>query len=547
MSPRPLEVLITHGDRPEGRRISELLDGDPRFQVTAVASHREATDLLENGEPETVLVNLTPDDASGFDTLAEVRRRYPDTSVLMLSESDEPVEALRSAEAGAQAYLVTTGLDLDGLAAQIRDALVRQQVLAETVRQLERARHGFETQLEQLTQLTSSVAGELNNHLVGVLGNAELANADLADLGLGTSDVVEALDASPLGERIDLLVEAAGQASDLTQELLTYAGSSKVAVEPLDISLLLEEAAPILEVAVGPSVELRFNLGRNLPLLESDPAEIRRLAITLLQHAAIAGGSPITLSTGVTQCGREDLGTIYGGDGMRTGTFLYLDVADGSPGLEDDVLETTYDALLDHTEGPLGAVMVTLRRFYGGLRVSSNPDTGVACRILLPAFERSADGEIPLSRGWHDGGAVLLVDPRSIVRRTAAPTLERIGFEPLLAADVDEALAAFDSATAPVVLALIDADLPAPGSEALFRELHQRAPEVPLVATSGRGEDEVFPRFEPLGAAEFLRKPFRIVNLKRIIRRILHESSPQSGAQDVDPQHRDGGDQDQDS
>ena len=74
---------------------------------------------------------------------------------------------------------------------------------------------------------------DFNNLLVGMLGNASLALAELE----GTE--------SPLREHLKRIESAAERASDLTRQMLAYSGRGRFVVEPVDLS----DVTSVIELA----------------------------------------------------------------------------------------------------------------------------------------------------------------------------------------------------------------------------------------------------------------------------------------------------------
>ena len=210
---------------------------------------------------------------------------------------------------------------------------------------------------------------------------------------------------------------------------------------------------------------------------------------------------------------------------MRTGRFVYL--------------EASVDAVpLQRASGSgiglekLDGLEQVLREHYGGLR-RLRGDRRLAVQAFLPAFDRSADDDVPIVKGWHDGGSILLIEPNALARASVIPTLERLGFDVETAVDGQEALKRLSDHD-DFVLVIVDADLTQPTTETLVDKIQSRHGETKILISSGRGEGEVMRDFAQLGVEGFLRKPFRVVNLRRIFRRVLSFDDGSGEAQDAE-------------
>lgn len=108
---------------------------------------------------------------------------------------------------------------------------------------------------------------------------------------------------------------------------------------------------------------------------------------------------------------------------------------------------------------------------------------------------------------------VLVVDDEPLIRMVMAETLLDAGFEVLEASDAHEALRLFDAASE-VAVVLTDIDMPGGLNGLDLRDqLQGRAPNVPVVVTSGRGD---IVRKQALGP-QFLAKPFTADDLVSVV------------------------------
>jgi two-component system, NarL family, invasion response regulator UvrY len=92
-------VLIREG-------LKKLLNGEPDMQVAGEASNVvEMFAALKRLAVSTILLDITMPGESGLDALKELRQKYPDLPVLILSFHPEQRFAVRALKAGAAGYL----------------------------------------------------------------------------------------------------------------------------------------------------------------------------------------------------------------------------------------------------------------------------------------------------------------------------------------------------------------------------------------------------------------------------------------------------------
>lgn len=122
-------VLLIHDDAPARAYLERQLAEDG-FAVLAAAETRDAFALAEAEDPDVVLLGATLTSASGFDVCRalrsgeEGRRWNRDVPLIMLGETDDPVERVRGLTRGADDF-VSRPFAYDELLARMRAVLRR--------------------------------------------------------------------------------------------------------------------------------------------------------------------------------------------------------------------------------------------------------------------------------------------------------------------------------------------------------------------------------------------------------------------------------------
>jgi response regulator RpfG family c-di-GMP phosphodiesterase len=150
------EILVVDDEECVRSLIGHFL-GRLGFRATEAASGEEALNALAQGQYDLVLSDVRMPGMNGMSLLAEVRRRYPDTPVLMLTGCEDVSTAVDAMKNGAFDYVLKP-FHLDQVEASVREALKRQSDLREQagrVKQLEK------TVREQTIQLRT-LLGNLN-------------------------------------------------------------------------------------------------------------------------------------------------------------------------------------------------------------------------------------------------------------------------------------------------------------------------------------------------------------------------------------------------
>jgi len=130
--------------------------------------------------------------------------------------------------------------------------------------------------------------------------------------------------------------------------------------------------------------------------------------------------------------------------------------------------------------------------------------------VFLPASSKSKITPPAAEEKSREGaGLVLIVDDEEVVRRTAKASLERAGFDVLLAESGVTAVQTLTNKNSPPVsLVVLDMGMPEMSGKEVMQEIRVLGIKVPVLICSGYSEAEVVREFAGLDVAGFVQKPF---------------------------------------
>ena len=104
---RPCRVIIVD-DHPIVRRgLGQLIERENDIELVAEAASPDAAlDLVEEHKPDVVVADLAFEGLDGIELIKDLKARYPQVAVLVLSMHDESFYAQRVLKAGAMGYLM---------------------------------------------------------------------------------------------------------------------------------------------------------------------------------------------------------------------------------------------------------------------------------------------------------------------------------------------------------------------------------------------------------------------------------------------------------
>ena len=373
--------------------------------------------------------------------------------------------------------------------------------------------------LESLGVLAAGIAHDFNNLLVSVLGNASLA------LGEVPPD-------SPLCEPLRQIEVAARRGSDLTRQMLSYAGQGSIDLERVEVNGLIEEMRNLLRVSVPRRVTQRYEFTTDLPPIAADPTQIRQVVLNLLMNAAEGIGTAdgtITVRTGTVVLDEAGVREIRHAPDAAAGPHVFIEVADTGCGMDPATVEKIFDPFFSTKFAGRGlglaTVLGTVRRHRGALDVRSRKGQGTTFRVYLPC-----GGTLPAATAAPEASppaaadaarTVLLVDDEEDVRLVTQHMLERLGCSVLVAGDGREGVEVFRTHVETIDAVIVDLTLPRLGGEQAFNEIRRIRPDAPVIVISGYNDDRTTQRLSEAGLAGFLRKPFSVSDLRSTMDRAL--------------------------
>jgi signal transduction histidine kinase len=250
-------------------------------------------------------------------------------------------------------------------------------------RRNEAERYAFDRRLqeqqksESLMVLAGGVAHDFNNLLTGILGNADL----LAIQSAPESDQRRAAEAIVIG---------AQRAADLVSKMLAYAGGGRVVAEHIDLDGLVREMVDLLGASVARHCTLTYTSPGPLPLVETDPTQIRQVVLNLIINAAEAvdDHGVITVETGVETLDKPMLKQMTFGDHIAAGEYVFIDVVDNGSGMSEHTMARMFDPFYSTKDQGRGlgmaAVRGIVRSHRAALRVTSKEGQGTRFRVWFP-------------------------------------------------------------------------------------------------------------------------------------------------------------------
>jgi PAS domain S-box-containing protein len=434
-------------------------------------------------------------------------------------EAVDNVEMVLHREEGAEPlHLVANGRPLREAGGTLKGAVVvyRDVTAAkETERQLRQAQ-----KMDAVGQLTGGIAHDFNNILTVITGTIEI--------------LVDAVAERPqLAAVAKMIADAAERAAELTRRLLAFARRQPLQPCETDVNALVIETAKLLRPTLGEHVEIESMLEDAVWPALVDRSQLATALLNLAINArdAMPSGGKLTIETANVVL-EETYARMH--SEVAPGSYVMIAVSDTGVGipeaLRDRVFEPFFTTKAVGKGTGLGLSMVYgfVKQSGGHIKVYSEEGHGTSIKIYLPRASQQADRRVSMAAAFAQRGSetVLVVEDDSMVRNYVIAQLESLGYATLSAANGNEALGLIHGGAR---FELLFTDVIMSGSmngRQLAEEIIRIRPSSKVLFTSGYTENAIFHhgRLDP--GVLLLAKPYRKVDLARMVRIALDSLDP---------------------
>ncbi len=341
-------ILVVDDEATVREAVAEIL-GQEGYHSASVPSVDTALELLASERFDVVLTELRMKGQSDLNLLAEIQRIWPDTTTIVLTESESRESAIEARRGGAYDYLIKP-FDAEELKATVARAAERgalARALRERTNELDDANEKLRSLSEELEQRLKTATGEFSYKLDEIAGaKQDLEEAERQRLEFtaivahelnqplttisGSAQLLSRKGLPPEMEeraRSTIVTETrrlARLVQDLTDASELAAGRFRVQLGSCDLAQITREQVDQIAMArTGQEVTLEITADQTATACDAD--RMAQVISNLLSNATkYAPGSPVRV-------------TIRNADGK-----VQLSVADHGPGIPADRLEAIF-------------------------------------------------------------------------------------------------------------------------------------------------------------------------------------------------------------
>lgn len=373
--------------------------------------------------------------------------------------------------------------------------------------------------MEAMGQLSGGIAHDFNNLLGIIIGYLDFLENRFSD------DEDES-------QWVKTASHATLRCMDLTRQLLAFSRRQSAEKKVVNINKILKELETMISRSVTPEVEVKYFLGDDLWLTETDPGEFQDAILNLAINArdAMPDGGRLLIETR-NQYLDADYAVLN--PEIKAGDYVRLILSDTGTGIDGETLKHIFEPFFTtKPEGKgtgLGMAMVYgfVKRYGGHIQIYSESGIGTSMHVYLPRSRTSESAIVVenISEANLPGGreTILIVDDETDLLQLAEYYLNDLGYQTHLA---ENAVQALEILAKEERIDLLFSDVVMPGGMNGY-ELAQQAtefwPHIKVLLSSGFTLKTMTHNGLARFASHLLAKPYRKAELARRIRLVLDE------------------------
>jgi len=358
------------------KQINAELEQRRRYMETLLANVTAGVVFVDR-QGRISTFNRAAEQVLGMDAGEVLGKPYTEVfqsdSLVVLREIIDRVQGSRSIEREIKVPTSDRILTLLVTAATLRDddeQVLGVMMFVEDITEIQKVQR-----MEAWREVARRIAHEIKNPLTPIQLSAQRLRKRYEHLLAGDGDVLEKCTST--------IIKQVEELKNLVNEFSNFARLPTAKLAPNDLNKVVKEALFLFKEG-HKGLEFRFDKRGDLPLLELDGEQIKRVLINLLDNAVAVVG----------EGGRIEISTEYD----PSLGIVHLEVADNGCGLPPEVRENIFEPYFstkkDGTGLGLAIVSAIVSDHRGYIRVRPNEPKGTRFIIELPVTTQDLPAEV---------------------------------------------------------------------------------------------------------------------------------------------------------
>ncbi len=370
--------------------------------------------------------------------------------------------------------------------------------------------------MEAVGRLAGGIAHDFNNLMTAVISFAGFLLSEVDDNHPMRADLLE--------------IEKAGKrAANLTKQLLAFSRKQVMNISVIDLNDLIRCNEEMIRKVMSERVTAVFSLAPDLWWIKADSVHMELVLFNLAVNAkeAMPMGGKLEIKTENVAVAKNDG---FEDSPTKPGDYVKWTISDTGQGMDRDTLFRIFEPFFTtKTAGKgtglsLSTVYGIVAQTKGSVYVQSEPGCGTVFSIFFPrAFHSDACKRKRERQTINLTGSetVLVVEDENSIRKLARKVFSKSGYNPIIAANGEEAVGICENYPEEIHLMLADIVMPGLTGRQLIDKVSATRPNMKILFMSGHPSYEIL-HYDLVDWKEnFLPKPFSAESLLKKTRQML--------------------------
>ncbi len=369
--------------------------------------------------------------------------------------------------------------------------------------------------MEALGTLAGGISHDLNNILMPIVLNTELALWELED-----DDQVK--------DYLKQVLIASKRGKELVNQVVSFSRQKPDEMKPVHLIPLIKEALRLMQASIPAGIKLHACYQTDNDLVYGNPTQIHQVLMNLCSNASQAlederGRIEVVLESIHLN---QKIIKLY--PSLTSGSYVKLSVTDTGCGIPEKIFDKIFDPFFTtkkSSEGSgmgLAVVDGIVRKHQGIVNVYSEAGEGSTFNVFFPALDENVQETKEESFDFHGGNEhIYVIDDEPFLLKSLQKVLEKLGYTVTTSDSPSAGLNEFQLHPEKYDLILTDQTMPEMTGLELTHRIKCADKDMPVILISGFNEKINEKELKKAGIAKYLAKPVDTAKLARSIRSVL--------------------------